>query len=374
MAERTMEEGSIAMNGGDGAYSYSRNSKFQAGAADIARELLIKGIQENLTIDSNNQVFRIADLGCSVGPNTFTSVGTIIKAVENKFETLGLESNIPEFQVFFNDRDTNDFNTLFKNLPSPRQYMAAGVPGSFYNRLFPKASMNFLNSSYANQWLTNVPQEVTKEGSLAWNKGSITYAGSSIEVVEAYKAQFSKDMDKFFRDRSMELTEGGLLAILMPCRSDGTHPSESKMMQSFNWLGDALYDLAKQGIINEALVDSFNLPIFIPSPSELKDVVLKNDLLSIEILKKISYHVERTPEVFKLASFGARAVFEGIVSQHFGSEIIDDLFAKYVEKMIEGLKSPSFVKNKDMEVVFLLVKRNQFPNKLPEEDQKASYE
>ncbi|KAK7849230.1 putative s-adenosylmethionine-dependent methyltransferase [Quercus suber] len=57
--------------------------------------------------------------------------------------------------VFFNDQFSNDFNTLFISLPPNRQYFAAGVPGSFYGRLFPKASLHFIHSSYALQWLSN---------------------------------------------------------------------------------------------------------------------------------------------------------------------------------------------------------------------------
>ncbi|KAM7271465.1 hypothetical protein ACFE04_030679 [Oxalis oulophora] len=373
MAKGIME-GSIAMNGGDGPYSYTKNSKTQlrikkrsssfkqskAQGWDNAKELLIKSIQGYLTIDSKNTVFKIADLGCSVGPNTFTCVNTLIESVQHKFKTLGLESHIPEFQVFFNDRVTNDFNTLFKNLPSPRQYMAAGVPGSFYGRLFPEASMNFMNSSYTNPWLSKVPEEVTEEGSVSWNKGRISYGGSSNEVVEAYKAQFFKDMDRFLRYRSTELAEDGLLTILMPCRPNGTHPSESVIIQGFNWLGDALYDLAKEGMISEAQVDAFNLPVYFPSPSELKQVVSNIDHLSIEILEKISYHVKRSPDFVQKISFGQRAALQGILSEHFGSGVIDDLFVKHMEKIKEALKNPLFsyddIENKD--VVFLLVKRN----------------
>ncbi|KAM7261732.1 hypothetical protein ACFE04_020809 [Oxalis oulophora] len=353
-------EGSIAMNGGDGPYSYTRNSEFQGKVLNIERDLFIKTIQQNLTIDSNNnQVFRIADLGCSVGPNTFTCVQIIIDAVQRKLNTLGLiESKLPEFQVFFNDRVTNDFNSLFKNLPSQRPYMAASAPGCFYDRLFPKASMNFINSSYTNHWLSKVPEEVTMEGSIAWNKGCITYADNSIEVLEAYKAQFFKDIATFFANRSLELAKDGLLAVLMPCRRDGSKYTDSLIIQGFHWLGDALYDLAKEGKTSEAMIDSFNLPMFIPSPSEVKEVVSKNVLLSIKTLEIISYPVtKRTPEFPKMASVELRAVLEGIMSQHFGSGIMDDVFEKYADKIAEAMKKPLFAYD-NTEVLFLLVKRN----------------
>lgn len=75
-----------------------------------------------------------------------------------------------EFQVFFNDLIHNDFNTLFKSLPNNssniiNKYYAAGVPGSFQNRLFPRSSINLVPSSFSLNWLTKVPEEITKQDS-----------------------------------------------------------------------------------------------------------------------------------------------------------------------------------------------------------------
>ncbi|XP_042984785.1 loganic acid O-methyltransferase-like [Carya illinoinensis] len=134
----------IAMNGGEGPNSYTHNSKQQRKGSYRAKVLLSNSIQEKLTVENklntaNQQVFRIADLGCSVGPNTFASVQTIIEATELTFKTQILEYKPPEFHVFFND---------------------------------------------------HVPEEVTEENSSAWNKGRISYVGSSSEVVKAYTEQF----------------------------------------------------------------------------------------------------------------------------------------------------------------------------------------
>jgi hypothetical protein len=274
--------------------------------------------------------------------------------MQQKFKSLGVIDF--EFQVFFNDSDANDFNTLFKGLPSQRQYMAVGVPGSFYGKLFPRGSMNFMNSAYANHWLSKVPDEVTTEGSQAWNKCNITYAGSSEKVVEAYRAQFFKDMDTFLRARSLELADDGLLSILMPCRVDGTHPSNSLEMNCYNFLGYALYEMAKEGMVSEALVDSFNLPIFFPSLSEVRDVVSTNHELSIEVLEDISNPVNRT-DMIKSSSLHIRAVYENILVTHFGSEgiDIDDLFIRFAQKFDELLKVHADVKA--AKLLFLLVKK-----------------
>ncbi|XP_060671009.1 loganic acid O-methyltransferase-like [Ziziphus jujuba] len=152
------------MNEGSGLYSYTRNSAIQRKAIEAAEELINKAIAEKLEINnfSSLKTFQLADLGCSVGPNTFLAVQNVIDAVELKYQSQRrLDSQqFLEFQVFLNDHISNDFNQLFTSLPPERRYFAMGVPGSFHGRLFPKASIHFFHSSYAVHWLSRVPKDV----------------------------------------------------------------------------------------------------------------------------------------------------------------------------------------------------------------------
>ena len=53
---------------------------------------------------------RVVDLGCSVGPNTLFVVQNILEAIQLKYnKNQALNSQIPEFLVFFNDHVSNDF-------------------------------------------------------------------------------------------------------------------------------------------------------------------------------------------------------------------------------------------------------------------------
>lgn len=101
----------------------------------------------------------------------------------------------------------NDFNILFSNLPQNRQYYAAGVPGSFHGRLFPKASLNFAYSAYSVLWLSKAPQ--------ICNKGRIYYSHSPKEVSEAYSFPFGKDFKSFLDARAQEVVPGGLMVLLI---------------------------------------------------------------------------------------------------------------------------------------------------------------
>ncbi|KAK3406065.1 hypothetical protein EUGRSUZ_K02255 [Eucalyptus grandis] len=239
------------MNGGEGPHSYSRNSSGQRIFIERASKLIQEAVAEHLDIEafSSSGAFLVADLGCSVGPNTLYAVSNVLQAVEQKCQSLGLDSQILEFQVFFNDHVGNDFNTLFRSLPPDRRYHAASVPGSFYG-----------------------------QDSLAWNKGRIFYPSASEEVIKAYAAQFAKDMEVFLHARAQEVVLGGLMMLTCVTRHDGALHSEAFANRSLDLLESCLVDMVKkvkQMMLVESCLESSNLlskisvhilrfPVYIP--------------------------------------------------------------------------------------------------------------
>jgi indole-3-acetate O-methyltransferase len=222
----------------------------QKGVVDASKEMVTEGIKDKLDFkslgfDSSNDTFRIADFGCSVGPNTFFAVENIVKAVEHKHHAQFNNSPPLAFQVFFNDVPTNDFNTLFKTLHSNRKYFAAGLPGTFYGRLLPKSTLHFAYSSYCSQWLSKVPNEVVDSKSPAWNKGSIQCDGLKKEVTKAYSAQFQSDMNTFLNATAQEIVGGGLMVIIMAGLPDGIFMSQAGVGMYYELLGSCLVDMAK---------------------------------------------------------------------------------------------------------------------------------
>ncbi|KAM5578247.1 loganic acid O-methyltransferase-like [Rosa sericea] len=353
------------MKGGDGPNSYAKNSSYQKGVAGAAQEVVNMAIAEKLDIDnitlSNSNTFSIADLGCSVGPNTFSAVGNIIEAVQLKYQSQGrlLDSQIPQFQVFFNDHTPNDFNMLFKSLPPNRQYYAMGAPGSFYGRLFPKASVHFVHSSYAIHWLSRVPKQVLDKNSPAWNKGRIHYLNSTDAVVRAFEAQYAEDMACFLHARAQEIVCGGLMVLIIPGHIQDTNHSQSFRNMTYQLLGSCLMDLARKGVVSEEKVDSFNIPIYYMSPQELEASVERNGCFSIEgmeNLRKISKLGNVTESAQLIASHG-RAVMEGLFRQQFGDEILDELFDLYRKKLEEN---PSIFESMDATLFLAVLKRNTY--------------
>ncbi|KAF3450092.1 hypothetical protein FNV43_RR06172 [Rhamnella rubrinervis] len=345
-----------AMNGGDGVYSYAKNSAYQRGVIDVAKNVINETIAENLDIGAFNssKTIRIADLGCSVGPNTFTAVENIIEAVKSEYQ-----SQIPEFHVFFNDHVSNDFNLLFTTIPQDKQYLAAGIPGSFYGRIFPEASLHFVHSSASLHWLSRVPKEVKDKNSPAWNKGQIIYAYSGDEVIRAYKAQHEKDMDNFLQARALEVAYGGLMVLTFPFNPNGSHPSERLVNLSFGLIGTCLMDLVKKGVVSEEKVDSFNLPLYFMSPQEIEAAVERNGCFSIvkmEILPPVRGHNNGNESLDHQLAGMMRAGTEGLIKQHFGEDILDELFDLYRKKMTETF-IPSMAKSVEQGHLFVALKR-----------------
>ncbi|XP_004299554.1 PREDICTED: probable S-adenosylmethionine-dependent methyltransferase At5g37990 [Fragaria vesca subsp. vesca] len=325
----------------------------QREAADLSTRTLVAAIVENLDIDAQSPAtssFRIADLGCSTGPNTFFAINNIIEAVAQKYQLVkGHSAHLPEIQVYCSDLVSNDFNHLFANLPQDRRYFAAAVPGSFHGRLFPKASLDFVYSEYALQWLSKVPPETLDSNSPAFNKGRIMHEKSAIEVVQAFSDQYAKDMQCFFDARAQELAPGGLLLMLIPGRPGATLPAQHPSYPRFEPLESSLSDMVNEGLIGGEKFDSFNLPIYSPSVEEPRKIIENSECFDV-------LRLETQPErQIPLCPEGTRAGCEKILTEHFGSEIIEPLFDRYSKK-VQG-RSPINSRDGYLVGLFVLLKR-----------------
>ncbi|XP_071904209.1 loganic acid O-methyltransferase-like [Coffea arabica] len=363
MAQEVLDCSTYPMVGGDGPHSYARNSNYQKESLDSAKQMMNELIDQHLdpgnhlySFNPGNSSFRVADFGCSVGPNTFRAVHNIIEAVENKYKSLPVETEMPEFHVFFNDHVNNDFNTLFRNLPATGRYFASGVPGSFYGRLLPSSTLHFAHCSTALHWLSKIPVEVMDKNSPAWNKGRICYSGAAKEVKDAYSTQFGKDIDSFLRARAQELVPGGLMMLVADGLPDDVQMCESSIGENLNVLGSCFLDLTKMGMIAQEMVDSFNLPFYYPSPSELKTLIEVNGLFEIKKIEKLdSSSAKKGVQLdVDVCILHMRAVLGELVKKHFGEGVIDILFERHREKYIENpiLSDERYIKDASY-VVFL---------------------
>ncbi|CAI0443373.1 unnamed protein product [Linum tenue] len=332
----------LHMNGSLEETSYAMNSLLQR--KGILRTLPItKKTVAELMCNSRFPEGRLAmaDLGCASGPNTLLLVSEMIKVVHKLYGELG--QDCPELQIFLNDLPGNDFNHVFTSIQGFKENMKkemgaqafiAGVPGSFYDRLFPTHSLHFIHSSYSLQWRSQVPQGLEE------NKGNIYLASSSPPcVLEAYYRQFQVDISSFLKFRAQELVTGGRMVLTLPGRR-GEGSSEKECCYIWELMSIALKQMTSEGLIDQQKLDSFNLPMYMPSAMEVEVEVQKQGSFAIEHLELWDMNWDAYEgEVMSLpAGDGGyqlskcmEAVFGPVIAHHFDSsrEIIDEVFRRY---------------------------------------------
>ncbi|XP_030524543.2 gibberellic acid methyltransferase 2-like isoform X1 [Rhodamnia argentea] len=342
----------LCMQGGDDDGSYAKNSDATASAITLSKPLLLNAIRSmKLFLTSkHDDSLRVADLGCATGYNTLATVNMVVEGLRKRYaEELGFE---PEFEAFFSDLPSNDFNYLFRMLSGVvsadcrQRYFAAGVPGSFYHRLFPRAKLHVAVSLSALHWLSQIPEEVTDKSSPAWNKGRAWIDGAKEEVVEAYARRSEEDLDNFLRCRKEEIVEGGVLFMLMGGRPSSQQPCDqlgdpdSRDKHPFTTSMDrAWQDLLDEGLIDEETRDGFNIPAYMRSMEEVERAMAKCGGFEIQRMeyRRIREHSEEKQEEWARdpASYGlskanlVRATLGPIVEAHLGRSLSHELFDRF---------------------------------------------
>ncbi|KAL6010263.1 Indole-3-acetate O-methyltransferase 1 [Asimina triloba] len=320
----------LSMKGGKGEASYANNSQAQARHARSMLHLL-EATLDAMPLPVPAALMSVADLGCSSGTNTLFIVDVIIKHLMKRYEASGIPA--PEFQAFFGDLPSNDFNTLFQLLPpmfkiagtgvkglgqlewaaevegpapkpkpasapSSRSYYAAGVAGSFYRRLFPARSIHVFHSAFSLHWLSQceprvgatrhklrskdvcvfrvyVPESVMDQKSVAYNKGRVFIHGASRWTGAAYREQYQKDLAAFLRARSQELVGSGgamFLVCLGRTSADPTDQGGAGLLFGAHFQ-DAWNELVEEGLVKAQQRDQFNIPVYAASLKDFKEVV-----------------------------------------------------------------------------------------------------
>nr|AIY26015.1 SAMT [Jasminum sambac] len=327
----------LHMNGGHGDSGYASNSLIQGKVISMTKEVREEAITSMYCNMFPATTICVAELGCSSGPNALLVATEVMRTVEKIRRKLGRQSS-PEFQIYLNDLPGNDFNSIFQSLPRVVQELKeeigpcffAGVPASFYGRLFPTMSMHFVHSSYSLMWSSQVPKGV---GNL--NKENIYMASTSPpSVIQAYYEQFQKDFSIFLRCRSEELVDGGRMVLTFLGRASDD-PTSKEGGHIWHLLAIALEQMVSEGLIAKEKLYSFNIPQYIPSPLEVKKEVEKEGSYTINRLgaSEINWAAcgENNNEGGYSVAKCMRSVVEPLLIGHFGEAVMDILFRKYGE-------------------------------------------
>lgn len=333
----------LHMNGGEGESSYASNSLYQRTAISKTKERLEEAVGFLCSVITP-KTMNIADLGCGSGQNSLVPVNIILEAV--KLNCGRFRRSMPEFSIFLNDLPENDFNIIFKIIPAFVEKLRAkngedfescffsGIPGSFYGRLFPSESLHFVYSSSSLHWLSQVPSIPNAMiGEL--NKGNIALGMTSPSgVYELYLEQFKTDFLVFLKSRSKEIIAKGCMVLSFMGRRT-KDPFDYRCLHSWDAMAEVLLSMVKEGIIEEEKMETFNMPFYEPHIEEVRNVIQEEGSFDIIQLEWSDYFATECTN--KIRANSTRAVTESMLSSHFGSEIIDELFKRFEENISSGM-------------------------------------
>ncbi|CAL5339012.1 unnamed protein product [Camellia sinensis] len=335
-----MESKAFPMNGGDGTYSYTKNSQYQRTSSDSVKEMIKDAIVDKFDITSlsfSSNTIRIADLGCSVGPNTFIAMQNVLEAMEMKSIIL------PMISTAFSPPSLSIGNTLLQ------ECLIHSMVGYAESPLF---------ILYIPLLHSKVPEELLDKSCPAWNKGRIHYTSAPKEVITAYTTQFAKDMETFFNARADEIEAGGMMIVTLPALPNMHDHAHHPVAVLFLTLEQSLVDMVKAGSISEDELDSFNLPLYSPSPNEMNQLVEKNGCFSMERMELTNPTAKTDGPSVNIPALimHLRAGFEPVFTKHFGKRIIEELFERTLNKSAE-ISSQFEASLKNGSQLFLVLKR-----------------
>ncbi|GJN35139.1 hypothetical protein PR202_gb23883 [Eleusine coracana subsp. coracana] len=382
-----MAEGAavVGMNSGqEGKMSYANNSSFQKAIASATKQARQEMAAALYRSKGRPASMAIANLGCATGPNALLTVTDAVEAVLAECQqSNGSNSNAVELQVFLNDLPGNDFNAVFRLLPtSPLaatgRCLVSAWPGSFYGRIFPEASLDYVVSSSSLHFLSSPPPLYHDNHQL--NRGRIYISSGSPEVVlDTYAAQFHADFSAFLRCRSPEMRPGGLLLATFVARRTSCPTAHDCYI--WDLLADALMDMAAAGLVDEEQVHAFNAPYYSPSPDDLLRAIDNEGSFSVRTMRLFEItrrHLiitssnkvdqqemeeELLPRQLAIeTACTIRAVVEPMMRNHFGWADMDALFSRYCLRL-EAYYLDKDTRNKDdITNVFLVLEKKQHHN------------
>ncbi|XP_047043382.1 anthranilate O-methyltransferase 3-like [Lolium rigidum] len=351
----TMEHG-LHMAKGERETSYANNSSLQRKALLETAPMLGKAVIE-VCMGLSHPTMTVCDLGCSSGENTLFFVSKVIETICCHNRKLRASTNV-QLQVFLNDLPGNDFNHVFLSLERFKESVAvgqeretlppfyiAGLPSSYYERLFPDKSVHFFHSSYSLHWCSQLPEGL--EGNP--NEGNIYIAENTPpNVVKLYQEQFQNNFLLFLKLRYNELVFGGqMLLIFLGRKNEDAYGGGLNYL--FGLLAQSIQFLVEEGLVEKEKLDSFNIPMYGPSVAEVKTVIEQSKLFRINKIKLLEHnwdpydnsksdYVDDPPQSGINVAKCLRAVTEPLLGSHFGEFVLDALFDKYAHNIAEHLE------------------------------------
>jgi hypothetical protein len=232
----------------EGRGDYSEHSLAQHSAGEYGLPALTRALDAVAPRLGDASVALIADFGAAGGRNELEPMATAISGLRER-------GVVAPIAVVHTDIPSNDFTTLFDTIEgSPHTYLgppdvfAFAAGRSFYERIFPAASVALGWSAIAMHWLSKVPMPI---------EGHVYCTFATGAARDAFAAQSASDWGAFLDARAVELRPGAQMVIVGGAARDDGGSGADALMDALN---DALRAEVDRGAITEAEYASMNVP------------------------------------------------------------------------------------------------------------------
>ena len=181
---------------------YNETSSGQVSAHEIARPALLAAIERLAALQQRGEPFVVADLGVAAGANAVSVARLVIS------EFMGRRPG-EAISYAFEDLPLNDWTVLAQTVSAAElPCFTSFVPRSFYEPLFPPASLSLSLSFITLHWLSEAPR-LSADAVLAMERHT------AADVAAEWRDQAHVDLVSFLRLRATELKDGGEGVYLM---------------------------------------------------------------------------------------------------------------------------------------------------------------
>ena len=242
---------------------YSTHTQGAKDAIDNARGIACEAIAA-MDLEGSGEPFRIADYGAADG-------GTSMDLHRATISALRARAARRAVCITYTDLPRNDYSALFTTANGGRPGVTSyrdehdgifvyAAATSFFEPIFPPATIDFGFSATAMHWLSALPCPVGDH---------IHMVGARGEELEALRARARADWRDILVARASELKPGGrLLTVNLAFAEDGRHMGNTGGANMFDVMNRLWRALADDGTITEAEYRRTTIPQFYRTPSE----------------------------------------------------------------------------------------------------------
>ena len=237
--------------------NYSEHTRGAKDVIDNSIDLALRAL-EKIDIEGGEGPFAIADFGAADG-------GTSIDLQREVIANVRQRAPQRPITITYTDLPRNDYSALFSLIHGRGQavrsyledhdniYVYASAT-SFFQRIFPPATIDFAFSATAMHWLSDMPCPISNH---------IHAVGAKGFELEALRQRALEDWETILINRAAELKPGGCFVTTNLAIDDqGRHMGNTGGINMFDTLNALWHAMVEEGLITQEEYLATNIPQF----------------------------------------------------------------------------------------------------------------